>query len=78
MPVDYIAIGPIFPTTTKSGPNPAIGLEGLRQVRAAIGDRPLVAIGGIKLSQRQEILDSGADALAVISDFWVSQSDLPQ
>jgi thiamine-phosphate pyrophosphorylase len=46
LPIDYLAIGPIFSTTTKSDTAPVLGLEGLRAVRKAIEDLPLVAIGG--------------------------------
>jgi thiamine-phosphate pyrophosphorylase len=67
LPVDYLAIGPIFATSSKSNSEPAIGLEGLRSVREAIGDFPLVAIGGITHHNAREVLESGADALAVIS-----------
>lgn len=67
LPVDYLAIGPIFATSSKSNSEPAIGLEGLRNVREAIGDFPLVAIGGITHHNAREVLESGADSLAVIS-----------
>ena len=52
LPIDYLAIGPIFPTTSKTDTFPVLGLEGLRAVRRAIGDFPLVAIGGITHAQR--------------------------
>lgn len=69
-PVDYIAIGPIFSTTTKHGPEPVTGLEVLRQAREVVGQMPLVAIGGISSANGAEVIDSGADAIAVISDLW--------
>jgi thiamine-phosphate pyrophosphorylase len=72
MPIDYIAVGPIFSTTTKQSPDPAVGLEGLGQIRRAVSDIPLVAIGGITFENSQEVLDAGADALAVISGLWSS------
>src|ERR1051325_11365410 len=50
LPIDYLAIGPIFNTTTKSDTAPIVGLDGLRTVRRAIGEFPLVAIGGITLT----------------------------
>jgi len=65
--VDYIAIGPVFETRTKADPDPVIGLEGLSRVRAAIGSLPLVAIGGIDVSNIADILQAGADSAAVIS-----------
>lgn len=72
MPLDYVAIGPIFLTSTKESSCPAVGLEGLRQVRQAVGEIPLVAIGGINSANSQAVLDAGADMLAVISDIWTS------
>lgn len=72
MPIDYIAIGPIFSTATKESPEPIVGLEGLAQVRQAVIDIPLVAIGGITSENNQDVLDKGADAVAVISDVWTS------
>ena len=68
LPIDYIAIGPIFATTTKENPDPVVGLEGLRQVRSAIGDFPLVAIGGITRRNATEVFAAGANSVAVISD----------
>jgi thiamine-phosphate pyrophosphorylase len=72
MPIDYIAIGPIFSTATKQSSEPAVGLDGLGQVRKAVGEIPLVAIGGITSQNGQDVLDAGADAIAVISDIWNS------
>jgi len=63
---DYIAIGPIFATQSKERPDPAVGLDGLKEVRAATR-KPLVAIGGITLSNCCSVIDSGADSVAVIS-----------
>jgi thiamine-phosphate pyrophosphorylase len=67
LPVDYIAIGPIFHTTSKENPDKVVGLDGLRRVRDATGDIPLVAIGGIDLENIRDVLDAGADCVAVIS-----------
>lgn len=67
LPVDYLAIGPIFPTLSKEKPDPVIGLEGLRRVREMTGEMPLVAIGGIRLENISEVLEAGADSVAVIS-----------
>ena len=66
-PIDYLAIGPIFQTMTKTDTSPVLGLEGLRAVRQAIGDFPLVAIGGITHSNARDAIDAGADSVAVIS-----------
>ena len=67
LPIDYLAIGPIFATTTKSDTAPVIGLDGLRAVRQEIGTFPLVAIGGITRENAQEVIQAGADSVAVIS-----------
>ncbi|HEY2963152.1 MAG TPA: thiamine phosphate synthase [Pyrinomonadaceae bacterium] len=66
-PVDYLAIGPIFQTSTKENPDPVVGLEGLRSVREAIGERPLVGIGGITPANAREVIEAGADSVAMIS-----------
>lgn len=68
MPVDYIAFGPIFPTTTKENPDPTVGLEKLREIREATGKIPLVAIGGITRENAASVFEAGADSIAVISD----------
>ena len=67
LPVDYIAIGPIFQTGTKANPDPVVGLDGLRAVRKAIGDKRLVAIGGITQENAKSVIDAGADSIALIS-----------
>lgn len=67
LPIDYIAIGPIFQTTTKANPDPAVGLDGIRAVRDAIGDLPLVAIGGITAENAAAVIEAGADSVALIS-----------
>ena len=67
LPVDYIAIGPIFQTATKSDSFPVLGLEGLRAVREALGTAPLVAIGGITATNASQVIEAGADSVAVIS-----------
>jgi thiamine-phosphate pyrophosphorylase len=71
MPVDYIAIGPIFATSTKATSDSAIGLEELRLVRQAVGTIPLAAIGGITLENSQDVVSAGADAIAAVSDIWI-------
>jgi len=63
---DYIAIGPIFKTRSKDRPDPVVGLEGLRKVRAGTR-KPLVAIGGITLANCRSVIDTGADSVAIIS-----------
>jgi len=64
---DYIAIGPIFATGTKSNPDPVVGTQFIRKVRP-LTDKPIVAIGGVTLQRASEIIESGADSVAVISD----------
>lgn len=63
---DYIAIGPVFGTTTKADADPVVGLEGVRMVRGLV-DRPLVAIGGISHENARSVVEAGADSVAVIS-----------
>jgi thiamine-phosphate pyrophosphorylase len=67
LPVDYIAFGPIFPTSTKQNPDPVIGLQILREVSLLRGPKPLVAIGGITHLNALETLRAGADSLALIA-----------
>ncbi len=67
LPVDYIAIGPIFPTRTKADPNAVVGLDGIRRVHEVTGEIPLVAIGGIGVGQVADVLAAGADSVAMIS-----------
>lgn len=73
LPVDYLAIGPVFSTSTKENPDPVIGLETIRKVREKIS-KPLVAIGGIRLEQARSVIEAGADSLAVISDLYSGPS----
>jgi thiamine-phosphate diphosphorylase len=65
-PVDYLAIGPIFETSTKASGRSTLGVEGARAVRAVV-EKPLVAIGGITFERAGALLDAGVDGLAVIS-----------
>jgi thiamine-phosphate pyrophosphorylase len=66
---DYIAVGPIFPTTTKEKPDPVVGIELVREARK-LTQKPLVAIGGITLDRAAGVLEAGADSVAVISDLF--------
>ncbi len=68
LPVDYLAFGPVFQTSTKKNPDPVAGLIKLREVRTIKGSLPLAAIGGITLANALEVLKAGADALALISE----------
>lgn len=64
---DYIAIGSIFDTDTKDDAGDGIGLDAIMNVRKAVPDIPLVAIGGINLGNIKEVIRAGADSAAVIS-----------
>jgi len=64
---DYVAIGPVFGTVSKANPDPIVGLEGVREARK-LTTKPLVAIGGITRSNCAEVIEAGADSVAVISD----------
>jgi thiamine-phosphate pyrophosphorylase len=71
LPIDYIAIGPVFATGSKVNPDPVVGLDGVRQARQTT-QKPLVAIGGITRQNCREVKDAGADSVAVISDLLES------
>jgi len=71
MPVDYVAVGPVFATASKANPDPVIGLEGVRRAREATR-KPLVAIGGITRDNCRQVREAGADSVAVISDLLES------
>jgi thiamine-phosphate pyrophosphorylase len=64
---DYLAVGPIFATDSKTNPDPVVGLDFIRRVRK-LTSKPLVAIGGITLERARQVMDAGADSVAVISD----------
>ena len=65
---DYVALGPIFPTTLKSMRFAPQGVPKITEWKRRVGNIPLVAIGGIKLEQAAEIFAAGADSIAVVSD----------
>jgi thiamine-phosphate pyrophosphorylase len=64
---DYIAVGPIFATSSKANPDPVVGTELIRRVRGLTA-KPIVAIGGITVENAASVIDAGADCVAVISD----------
>jgi thiamine-phosphate pyrophosphorylase len=74
-PADYIALGPIFGTSSKDNPDPAVGLDELRRLRL-LTDRPLVAIGGITRANAHSVLDAGADAVAIIGDLFAGDGNV--
>jgi thiamine-phosphate pyrophosphorylase len=69
---DYIAVGPIFATSTKLRPDPVVGTELLRRVRG-LTKKTIVAIGGITLERASEVMEAGADSVAVISEILRAQ-----
>lgn len=77
LPVQYLAVGPVFGTRTKATGYEPVGLglvaEGRRQADAS-GGRAVVAIGGITLDRVAPVLEAGADAVVVISDLLSSNS----
>jgi len=70
---NYIAIGPVFATTSKANPDPVVGLELIREVRG-LTEKPIVAIGGITLDRAKSVMDAGTDSVAVISDILLARS----
>lgn len=68
MPIDYLAIGPVYSTSSKENPDPVVGIDGVRRVRLAVGSFPVVAIGGITRARAGEVLAAGADSIACISE----------
>ena len=65
-PANYLAIGPVFPTSTKQNPDPVVGLEAIRLARR-LTSKPLVAIGGITRENCFAVREAGADSVAVVS-----------
>jgi len=74
-PVDYLALGPIFGTSTKLNPDPAVGLDELRRLRP-LTTRPLVAIGGITRANARSVIEAGADSVAVIGDLFPADGNI--
>ena len=76
LPIDYIAIGPIFHTTSKEDTAPIVGLEGIRAVRRVAPDVPIVAIGGLIQDRIPQVLAAGADSIAVMSAVLAGPQDI--
>jgi thiamine-phosphate pyrophosphorylase len=72
-PADYLAIGPIFATGSKLNPDPVVGLDRLRILRA-LTEKPLVAIGGITRALAPSVFAAGADSVAIIGDLYTGNS----
>jgi thiamine-phosphate pyrophosphorylase len=72
---DYVALGPIYPTTLKAMRFAPQGLEKITAWKKRVGDIPLVAIGGITLERAPGVFAAGADSIAVVSD--ITQNSHP-
>ena len=71
LPISYLAVGPLYPTASKANPDPVVGLDTLRRLRATTR-KPLVAIGGITLDNAAETLQAGADSVAIIAALYTA------
>jgi thiamine-phosphate pyrophosphorylase len=78
LPIDYLAFGPIFPTTGKRNPDPVAGLDQLSLIREAARLMPLVAIGGINAINAQDALNAGADSVAMISAILANPAQITE
>ena len=72
-PVDYVALGPVYPTASKRNPDPVLGVEEVSRCRPLI-EKPLVAIGGITQENAADVLRAGADSVAVIGGLLPEKS----
>ena len=63
---DYIGFGPIYQTSSKPDAGPVVSLDGVRQAAVSIS-KPLVAVGGIDLSNAGAVVAAGCDCVAVLS-----------
>jgi thiamine-phosphate pyrophosphorylase len=63
---DYLGVSPIYTTPTKTDTAPALGVAGLRTIRQAVR-LPLIGIGGLNPGNAAEIIQNGADGVAVVS-----------
>jgi len=70
LPIDYLAVGPVFSTNTQESADPTVGLGGVSEIRQALPEIPLVAIGGINAANRDAVRGAGADSVSLVSDFW--------
>lgn len=64
---DYVSVSPVFLTPTKPDAELAVGLEGVASVRAAAGDAPVLAIGGLDAGNARAVVAAGSDGVAVVS-----------
>lgn len=72
-PVEYLSLGPIFPTQSKVRPDPVLGIDSIRELRP-LTQKPVVAIGGVQMDNARKVLGAGADSVAVISALWDGDS----
>lgn len=72
-PVEYLSLGPIFETTSKERPDPVVGVAGLKKLRSLTA-KPLVAVGGITQLNACDVLEAGANSVAVISGLLSGES----
>jgi thiamine-phosphate pyrophosphorylase len=68
-PINYVALGPIFSTSSKQNPDPQVGVEELRRLKP-LAQVPLVAIGGITRATAASVWSAGADSIAVVGDLY--------
>lgn len=78
LPIDYLAFGPLFSTSSKGNPDPITGLAALREISAIKGSLPLVAIGGILFETATSVLESGADSIALIAGLVADSTQIAQ
>lgn len=76
MPVDYVAVGPVYSTSTKVNHDPVIGLDGIRLIRGPVGEVKIVAIGGIGIDNVADVIAAGADSAAVISGLYCESDSI--
>jgi thiamine-phosphate pyrophosphorylase len=77
-PIDYIAFGPVFSTSTKTDTEPVAGLELLAEARRLVSGLPLVAIGGINADNLHSVLGCGADSAAMISSVLLPSPEIAE
>lgn len=70
-PVSYVAVGPVFGTTSKDTGYESVGLELVARAARAAGTTPIVAIGGITLATAMSVIEAGATSVAVIGDLMI-------
>ena len=78
LPIDYLAIGPIFATTSKTDTDPVVGLDGLRSIARTSNRLPIVAIGGITFENVHAVIEAGATSVAVISAVLAEKDSITQ